>query len=712
MAASRPRCIQSDPRDVLLANPSREPFVRLTLFALCLLVTASATAQSVPDTARKSPKKLDTLVAASRVSDLVGIAQSASQGAVGAADLAMRPLLRPGEVVENIPGVIVTQHSGSGKANQYFLRGFNLDHGTDLALRVDGVPVNNPTHAHGQGYADLNFLIPELVERVDFKKGPYYSDAGDFASAGSFDVHYYRRLPTGLFSAQGGPEGFGRLLAADNIGSGNLLYAAEYQHNDGPWLLGDNEQKVNGVLRYGSGDDRRGFSLTAIAYHNQWRSTDQIPERAVANGTIGRFGNVDPTDAGRGGRYSLAADWRAQGTSSTSRAMVYGFRYDLELFSNFTYFLDDPVHGDQIDQQDRRYVVGAVANHSRVGTLFGAVSQNTVGIEVRNDHIDNSLYHSEAQHRLNDGVVNRVVETSLAPYVENRTYWMPWLRSTVGLRADAYWFDVRNVVGGASGQASTALISPKFGLVLGPWSNTEFYANVGYGFHSNDARGVVAATDPATALARSRGAELGARTSAIAGLQSSISFWVLDLKSELRWSGDAGSNEPSGPTRRYGVEVANFYTPVRWLTIDADYAWSHTRYTDNEPNGKYVPEALVSTFDGGVALHNMGGALHRVRADARLRYFGPRPLTQDNSVRSAATSLVYAHLGYTLSSAWDVSVSMFNVLNTHANDIAYFYTSRLQGEPLAGVDGVQSHPAEPRTVRLTISARTTAAHKP
>ena len=668
-------------------------------------VAGMANAQSVPDTGRKSPKKLDTLVASSRISDLIGTAQSANQGVVGAADLAMRPLLRPGEVVENIPGVIVTQHSGSGKANQYFLRGFNLDHGTDLALSVDGVPVNNPTHAHGQGYADLNFLIPELVERVDFKKGPYYADAGDFASAGAFDVHYYRRLPTGSLGAQGGPEGYSRLFVADNLGTGNLVYAAEYEHNDGPWALGDNERKVNGLLRYAGGDARHGLTLTAIAYHNSWRSTDQIPERAVSDGLLGRFGNVDPTDAGHGGRYSLSADWRAQGTASTTRVMVYGLRYDLELFSNFTYFLDDPVHGDQIDQQDRRYVFGGLANHTHVGSLFGAVSQSTVGVEVRNDHVDNGLYHSEAQQRLDDGLVSRVVETSIAPYVENRTYWTPWLRSSVGLRIDGYWFDVRNIAGGASGNVNAALVSPKLGVVVGPWANTEFYANLGYGFHSNDARGIVASVNPATPLARSRGAEIGARTAAIRGLQSSISVWMLDLKSELRWAGDAGSNDPSGPTRRYGVEIANFYAPTRWLTIDADYAWSHTRYTDDEPDGNYVPEALVSTFDGGVALHALSGALRRLRADARLRYFGPRPLTQDNSVRSDATSLVYAHVGYTVNDMWDIGVSMFNVLNARANDVAYFYTSRLRGEPVDGVAGVQSHPAEPRTVRMSVTAR-------
>ena len=389
----------------------------------CLVAMAAAQGQGVPDTARKPVVKLDTLVAASRATDLIGIASSPNQGSVGAVDLARRPLLRPGEVVENIPGVIVTQHSGSGKANQYFLRGFNLDHGTDLAISVDGIPVNMASHAHGQGYADLNFLIPELVERVDFKKGPYYADVGDFGSAGAFNVRYVDRIPAGILRVDGGQLGYGRAVAVNNIGSSALLYAASFEHNDGPWIAGDNERKFDGVLRYSRGTERQGFSLTAMGYHNDWRSTDQIPVRAVAVGAFDRFAAIDPTDGGGSGRYSLAADWRTQGDNSTSRIMAYAMRYDLHLFSNFTYFLNDPVHGDQIEQQDVRYVFGGMATHTVVSTLLGAPSQTTLGLDVRNDNVDNGLYHSEAQTRLGVTTVDRIVETSAAPYVENRTYW-------------------------------------------------------------------------------------------------------------------------------------------------------------------------------------------------------------------------------------------------------------------------------------------------
>lgn len=668
--------------------------------------TAEQQAGVTPQQAKR-PAQLDTVKAEGRVSNLVGIAASANQGTVSDADLALRPLLRPGEIVENVPGVIVTQHSGSGKANQYFLRGFNLDHGTDLALSVDGVPVNMPSHAHGQGYADLNFLIPELIEQVDFKKGPYYADVGDFGSAGAFNVRYYDRLPSGLVRADGGQFGYGRVVVANNapIGEGNLIYAGEFEHNDGPWVIGDNERKFDGVLRYAVGDAANGFDVTAMAYHNIWRSTDQVPDRAIAEGIIGRYGEIDTTDGGNTSRYAVSGEWHSIGAHSATRVTAYGLHYDLDLFSDFTYFLEDPVHGDQIEQHDDRFVSGVQATHTLFGDLLGIQSQNTIGVQVRNDNIDNGLYHTEAHVRLSAVTVNGIDETNAGPFVENRMYWTPWLRSVVGLRGDYTWFDVHNVTGGNSGSVSGGLLSPKASVIFGPWDKTELYVDGGYGYHSNDARGVVAHVAPVIPLPRSIGAELGTRTAVVPGLQSSVSLWLLDLNSELVWDADVGGSEPSGPTRRYGIEFGNFYTPLRWLTIDADYAWSHARYTDNEPEGDYVPDALVATFDGGIAVHDLAGPLRRWRSGLRLRYFGPRPLTQNDSVSSKATTLIYADLGCDIGKRWSVTLIAFNLLNTYASDIDYYYVSRLPGEPRSGVADIHTHPAEPRELRISVTAR-------
>jgi hypothetical protein len=601
-------------------------------FALaCALIAAlagHAAAQATPpDTgaARKAPTALDTTVVTGRTTDLVGVATSANQGTVGAADLALRPLLRPGETVENVPGVIVTQHSGSGKANQYFLRGFNLDHGTDIAISADGVPVNMPSHAHGQGYADLNFVIPELIEAVDYKKGPYYADVGDFGSAGAFNIRYYDKLPAGLATADGGAVGYARARRQQRRARRRQPHLRRRVRAQRRAV--DHRRQRAEAERHAALHARRRTARPhdhRDAYHNAWHSTDQVPDRAITEGLISPWGEIDTTDAGNTGRYALSADWHTRNARSSSDVMAYAMHYDLDLFSDFTYFLDDPLHGDQVEQQDNRGVFGAKASHTWIGTLLGAPSEFTAGFQLRDDEIRNGLCHTEARVRLDAVTVNDIGETNAAPYVESRVWWNSWFRTVAGVRLDAFWLDVRNVAGGNAGTIQSTLPSPKLDLVFGPWKNTERYVDGGYGFHSNDARGVVAAVNPATALPRSFGAEVGARTALVPGLQSSVSLWLLDLNSELVWDGDAGEDDPSGPTRRYGVEFSNYYAPLRWLTIDADYAWSHARFTDNEADGNYVPEALVATFDGGVAAHDLGGVLHRLSGGLRWRYFGPR----------------------------------------------------------------------------------------
>ena len=290
--------------------------------------------------------------------------------------------------------------------------------------------------------------------------------------------------------------------------------------------------------------------------------------------------------------------------------------------------------------------------------------------------------------------------------MQNETHWTDWLRTIAGARADFFAFDVTSVAGsGNSGHVTATQFSPKIGVAFGPWAKTELYANFGYGFHSNDARGVTDAANPATPLTRAVGAETGIRTTIIPGLQTSLTAWLLNIQSELTWVGDAGTTEPSGRTRRYGIEFANFYTPTSWLTVDFDYAWSHARFIDPDPAGQYIPEALAATFDGGVALHDLKGWAKDVFGGVRLRYFGPRTLTQDNLVRSKATTLLYADLGYKLTDNLTVTLNVFNLLDQQNSDIDYFYTSRLRGEPAGGVDDTHTHPAEPREFRVSLAAK-------
>jgi hypothetical protein len=637
-----------------------------------------------------------------RGGDWGGIATSSNEGSISASDMALRPLLRPGEIVENIPGVIVTQHSGGGKANQYFLRGFNLDHGTDLAISLDGIPVNMVSHAHGQGYSDLNFVIPELIQAVKYKKGPYYADVGDFGAAGAFDIRYYDTLPAGIARLEAGEFNHQRGVLADSaaLGSGRLIYALELEHYDGPWDRANDERKISSVLRYTLGD----WAVTAMAYHNIWNSTDQVPDRAIASGLISRWGAIDPSDGGKTGRYALSAVWDRDNGHSASHLLFYGLYYDLDLKSDFTFFLNDPVHGDQFEQQDARWQFGAKARQEWMHALFGAASATTIGLDLRNDDIRNGLFHTERRVRLDTTTFAATGETSISPYVENVAHWTSWLRTIAGARADFFRFDTATLAGsGGTGQVSASQFSPKLGVALGPWEKTELFVNFGYGFHSNDARGVVNPAEPATPLTQAVGAETGLRTSIIPNLQTSLTAWLLNIHSELTWVGDEGTTEPSGRTRRYGIELANFYTPTPWLTLDFDYAWSHSRFVDFDPAGRYIPEALATTIDGGIAVHDLEGWAKNLFGGLRVRYFGPRTLTQDNLVRSRATTLLYADLGYNLTPSLAITLNVFNLLDEKSSDIDYFYASRLPGEPVSGVDDIHTHPSEPRQVRLSLT---------
>ncbi|HKS24991.1 MAG TPA: TonB-dependent receptor [Thermoanaerobaculia bacterium] len=627
------------------------------------------------------------------VNDLIGIADAATEGVIPAKEIDRRPFQRAGEILETVPGVVVSQHSGEGKANQYYLRGFNLDHGTDIAVTAVGVPVNMPTHAHGQGYADANFLIPELISGVQYKKGPYYADEGDFASAGAVNINYASLLEKPIALVQGGTSAFGRALfaASSQVGEGFLLYAIEAGTNNGPWVHPDDFRKLNGVLRYTRGDQRGGFSVTAMGYDATWRSTDQIPTRAVSDGMISRFGSLDPTDGGKTSRYSLESEWQRSSAGSLTQVAAYALQYRLDLFSDFTYFLDDPVHGDQFEQADNRIVSGLRASHRWLFRAGGVSAENVVGVQARRDDIHSvGLYHTEDRVRLGTTRQDEVQETSGALYAQSSIQWRPWLRTIVGLRGDDYRFDVDS-----SGRKSASMLSPKLTMIFGPWRKTEFYANAGSGFHSNDARGVTIRDDPATPLVRTRGAELGIRSTPVPRFHITASLWGLDMASELLFVGDAGSTEASRPSRRTGVELATFYNLRDWLAVDADYAFSRARFRD----GDRIPGAVEGVASVGLNLIDV----HRLFGELRYRYFGPRPLVEDNSVRSPSSSLVNARVGYRVAPRLRLDLDVFNILNAKVSDVDYFYTSRLPGEPAAGVGDVHFHPVEKRAFRVGVT---------
>jgi TonB dependent receptor/TonB-dependent Receptor Plug Domain/Carboxypeptidase regulatory-like domain len=641
--------------------------------------------------------------------DLVGIAQAASQGAITARQLETRPIARPGEVLETVPGVVISQHSGDGKANQYYLRGFNLDHGTDFATTVAGMPVNLPTHGHGHGYSDLNFLIPELASGVQFSKGPYFAEHGDFTTAGTANINYTNTLGRPIARVGGGGDAFGRILlaAAPAVAGGHLLGAIEVQQHDGPWERPDDSRKLNAVLRYSRGDTRNGLSATLMGYRATWNATDQIPARAVADGRLGRFGLVDPSNGGDSSRYSASFEWQRTNGASSTKATAFGITYGLDLFSNFTYFLDDPVNGDQFQQTDRRFVSGARISHRTIGRWAGRPTQNTVGFQLRNDRIsDVGLYHTRQRHVLETLRTDSVVQTSAGTFAQNETQWTAWLRTLAGVRVDGYRFVVDAGVRENAGTEHAGLASPKGGAVLGPFAKTELYVNAGRGFHSNDARGATIAIDPAsgepasrvTPLARAAGAEVGIRTVRIPRVQMTLTAWTLGLESELVFIGDAGTTAASRPSRRQGIEWTTYYSPQPWLVLDADLAVSRARFTDDDPAGSSIPGAVATVVSAGATIN----AVRNVFGSVRWRYFGPRALVEDGLVRSKATSLVSLTAGYKLTSTLRLALDVFNLFDAKHSDIDYFYTSRLPGEPAGGVDDFHVHPAAPRTARLNL----------
>jgi outer membrane receptor protein involved in Fe transport len=655
-------------------------------------------------------RKLESVEVVGHYENGVGTSDAASAGAVTAKLLENRPALRPGEILEFVPGVIVTQHSGDGKANQYFLRGFNLDHGTDFATSVAGMPANMRTHAHGQGYTDLNFLIPELVERVDYKKGPYYAELGDFANAGAAQMKLFDRLPRGVASFTVGENNFVRGLVADStdIEAGSLLYALDLSRNDGPWAEPENFHKTNGVLRFARGDSDNGFNITGMAYSARWDSTDQIPERAVRANLIDRFDSLDACDGGETHRYSVSMEGVQSNTDGRSELSLYAVKSDLNLFSNFTYFLDNPVDGDQFEQAERRNMYGLSASHTFFGNFSGLRSDTSVGFEGRYDDLDPvALYSTVGRDRLSTTRRDSVKEGSAGIYVSNTTHWTEWLRTVLGARFDTYHFDVDSNIEANSGSENDSITSPKLSVILGPWSQTELFVNYGEGFHSNDARGttqtVTAKTgEPAEAvspLVKARGSEIGLRSELVPGLQSSIAVWQLKLDSELVFVGDAGDTEATRGSKRYGVEWNNHYKASDWLLIDLDLAASHARFTGSDPAGDYIPGAVAKVASFGISLTDLGPWF----AEFQVRYFGPRPLIEDDSVRSNSTTLAYLRGGYRVTENWKLTVDVFNLFDREVSDIDYFYASRLNGEPADGVEDRHFHPVEPRTVRASVT---------
>lgn len=671
---------------------------------LSLLLMLPLTSQ-----AHEEAKKLEEIVVTGRRQVLVGEARTASEGLVGQMDIAIRPLLRPGDVLEAVPGLIVTQHSGSGKSNQMFLRGFNLDHGTDFATWVDGMPVNMRTHGHGQGYTDINFLIPETIERMAYVKGPYHAELGDFSSAGGVHIDTFDRLPANRLTLGVGEDGYGRLLAMGSVDLDTVYLsgALEGQVYDGPWRdIDEDVKKLNSLLKLGGGDDVSNWSTTVMYYENDWNSADQIPERAVSQGLINEFGSIDPTLGGDTQRASLSGQYTHQHDDHRSEWQAYVIDYELNLWSNFTYFLDNPMEGDQFKQEDDRIVYGGSYNRSWLGGLEEHI-HHSLGAELRYDDIDTvGLLRTRERQRLDTVREDSVEQASVGLFYELAWRFTADWRAVLGIRGDYYWFDVEGQESVNSGDDTDSIISPKASLIYAFSETSEAYLSGGYGFHSNDARGVTITVDPATGkrvspvdpLVESKGAELGFKTVWFDTWNASLALWYLELDSELLFVGDAGTTEASRPSERWGVEFNNFWAVSDVWSLEADFAWTDARFSDSAPEGDEIPGALEWVVSGAVSAQYPSGWF----GSFRMRYSDGAPLVEDGSVESDGSTMANLALGWS-DDVWRVQIDVLNALDSDDHDIDYFYASRLPDEAVDGVDDIHYHVFEPRQLRVYLS---------
>ncbi|MEE4184923.1 MAG: TonB-dependent receptor [Gammaproteobacteria bacterium] len=703
-----------------MRTPTVETRRRLPRLVIRAGAVSALLAQSLPALAQGSPAApgVDEIAVTGRWEDPVGASLSASSGVFGQQEISERPILRTGELLEFVPGLILTQHSGSGKSNQMFLRGFNLDHGTDFATWVDGMPVNMRTHGHGQGYTDVNFLIEELVERVEFVKGPVDARIGDFSSAGAALMRTSRGLDEGFVKATVGEFGFRRALAANTfaVGTGELTAGAEARLYDGPWdNINEDLEAYKALLRY-TAETRGGdiWNVAFMGYDASWNSADQIPRRAVEQGLISDLGSLDRTVGGTTSRYSLSGGWTRDLGDSRWQARGYVIDYELDLLSNFTYFLDDPVNGDQFQQLDDRTIYGGDLSFSMGDAVQQGQMQQTFGVEFRYDDIaEVALNRTVAGEFLATTRQDSVDQASVGFYYENRYAWTDKLRSVLAVRYDYFDFDVDSNLAANSGSGNAGQISPKLSLIYTVSESAELYANAGIGMHSNDARGVTITQDPVSGdpaervdpLVESRGAEAGGRVFLTDRLNLSAAVWYLELDSELLFVGDAGATEALGPSQRYGIEIPIYYQTDYWK-FDLELSFTHSEFSDT---GEEIPGSLDRVVAAGAYFDYPAGWY----GAARVRHFGERPLIEDGSAKSDPTTVVNTMLGYRWDDdRWDVRGELLNVFDSNDDDITYFYESRLRTpfapsgtlEPAAVADQ-HFRRVEPRQLRVTLSYR-------
>ncbi len=635
-----------------------------------------------------------TLVLASRP------LSAASSFSVRDRDFALRPIGSVQDILRVTPGLVLVQHSGGGKANQYFLRGFDADHGTDLALSIDGVPINLVSHAHGQGFSDTNFIIPEAVERVEVTKGPYFASQGDFATAGAVNMltrndFEHSSIGFGFGGSPGhGALGYrGLLIASPKFDNIKTTFAAEVGRQNGPFDNPENWDKyklfnkVTFELSKASS-----FSIGEMSYGGNWHGSGQIPSRAVDQGLISRFGSIDPDEGGSTARHQIYAQYTLRpNENSELKALAYLGTYRFNLFSNFTLFLDDPENGDEIEQIDRRTFYGGKLSYRIVHEVRGWRFDTTLGADTRSDDIHEELWHTAERQQLNEERANDVHETFIGAYVNEEVTPIKWFRLDLGGRADLLTFAVDNQLPSSdpaapkSGTDGAHQFSPKASAVVTPvetkTANVDVYLNFGQGFHSNDVRGVFS-TPSVTPLTRATGEEVGSRARLFDRWDVAAALWQLYLDSETVWNGDDGTTTVSGATYRKGVEFESRYEVTPWLAADLDLTFSHSQFSTDRENGGGLALAPKQTWSGGVsARHELGPGV--ARAGFRFYGIGDRPASDDGVIVAPGFTQFDLHLGYR-HRRFDVAFDIENLFNGQFRSAQFDTVSRLRTEPAIG----------------------------
>ncbi len=640
-----------------------------------------------------------------RLNEIVIQQKLSAMNVISKIDLETTPVNSSQEILRKVPGLFIGQHAGGGKAEQIFLRGFDIDHGTDIAISVDGMPVNMVSHAHGQGYADLHFVIPETVEKIDFGKGAYYADKGDFATAGYVAFQTKEKLDKSSISVEAGQFNTLRTVGLFNLldkqKKQSAYIATEYILTDGPFDSPQNFNRVNLLGKYSAIlDDNSNFSISASRFSSKWDASGQIPQRLVDNGTISRFGAVDDTEGGNTSRTNINASFKKPIDENTFlKSNAFYSKYEFELYSNFTFFLEDPINGDQIKQKENRSIYGmnAELNKKVKNNNWDVLFQLGVGFRA------DATVDTELSHTLNRTTVleriklGDIDETNGFTYL-NSEFRFGKLMINPALRVDYFKFNYQDKLATSyKTQSETEVkLSPKLNFIYSQNNNLQFFVKSGFGFHSNDAR-VVVQNNGKQVLPTAIGADVGTIWKPFPNLIVNSALWYLYLEQEFVYVGDAGIIEPSGKTKRMGVDLGLRYQLNDYLYFDADANYTYARSID-EPSGQnYIPLAPDFTSTGGLSFQKWNG----FSGGLRYRYLKSRPANEDNSIVAKGYAIADLNLNYTYDKV-TFGLSIENILNTKWNETQFATESRLQNET-ASVEEIHFTPGTPFFMKAKVT---------